>query len=228
MLVDQAEEPVTLPEDATPRVFKPEWEVDRFLWTELYETIENRIGDDLHHAVCAIEGHVATHRNNVVAVTQNHAADGATTMAVCLARQAAREGRRVILVDLHHSRPAAGNHLGVEVEQGVESLESLQMKPEEICIAAVEDGLTLVPAVSPFPADVVIRPAVCDLVHRASESYDLVILDTSVEVARLLTQQKTFGQMGLIVVRKSQAPMQLSADFVGDAGLLGVIENYAA
>ena len=107
-------------------------------------------------------------------------------MALCLAREAARQGKTVAIVDLDHEQPALLERFGIDFEQGIESLGEPDVTAESICVFAVDDGVSLFPAAEAFKPTQCAAPETLRLLHTAEAHFDLVLIDASREVADLL------------------------------------------
>ncbi len=116
----------------------------------------------------------------VMAVTSERACQGRSTVAICLARSAAKCGLRVALIDadLHH--PDLGDQLNLEVAHGWEEAIAAGLPLEEAAIHSLEDRITLLPIRDPAKALQLApdHPKVQNILKRLAESFDMVIVDS--------------------------------------------------
>ncbi|MDO4920111.1 polysaccharide biosynthesis tyrosine autokinase [Kocuria sp.] len=138
--------------------------------TALRSRLQQRHAEVLPH----VEG------SAVVAVTGSRTGDGASTVALELARSFAGLGSRVVLVDAHLSDRglttllAQGSHLGISdiVQQwGLAEQSAVQL----------QQGLTFLPAGSATtrPSDLVCSESMVTLLRDLEREFDVVILDCS-------------------------------------------------
>jgi capsular exopolysaccharide synthesis family protein len=118
----------------------------------------------------------------VLLVTSAVPGEGKTVVAVSLARLAARNGRRVIIVDADFRRPAVAHTMGIEAPVGgiVDVLEG--RLPLEQCVVADARSHTFVlpGANKPVnPSDLLTSDALERLVVTLRGRYDLVIIDSA-------------------------------------------------
>lgn len=228
----EAELPETkLPQAEEKRPFKPEWEVDRFLWPVICEDMEARLETELCNAMETIVADCQQHESNVVAITKAGDGVGSTTMTLCLAREAARQGLTVAMIDLDHAMPSLMDRLGIACEHGIESLQKASVGTENICVTAVDDGVSLLPTLEAIDVDYCGSETVQQLINEVAEHHDLVLIDASPEAVDELAKGK-FKQIGAILVAdqadneaKDIATRRYSN---GEVRTLGLIENFAA
>jgi succinoglycan biosynthesis transport protein ExoP len=146
-----------------------------------------------------------------VAVTSALPREGKTTTAICLARSAALQGFRVVIVDCDLRRASLGRLLNVQVDNGL--LEVLAGKAT-LAQALVQDSKTeahiLALSGGPLtPEDVFDSPAMDRLLSHLGGLYDLVVLDLPpvlpVADARILARRADFAVM---VARWRTTPYQ--------------------
>ena len=118
----------------------------------------------------------------VVMVTSSVPEEGKTTVAISLARQAARSGQRVILIDGDLRRPSVANTLGLgAVENGiVEAI--VGTSPFDKCI--VRDPLSdlvVLPAIKSArnAPDLLSSDAMATFISGLRAHYDLVVIDSA-------------------------------------------------
>lgn len=120
-----------------------------------------------HNAGCA-----------VLAVTGSRGGDGATTVAVELARSFAALGSRVALVDAHFSDRGATVRLAQQEQPGISDLLERRASAEQ-GVVRLGPGLTFLPAGSPTDraSDLVCSETMGDLVRELRSEFDVVVLD---------------------------------------------------
>lgn len=216
----------------SPATFKPDWEIDRFPWPAICDDIEDRVESALGRAIVSITEACELRGSNSVILTGARTGLGRTTMTLCLAREAARQGKSVAIVDLDHAEPCMLECMGIEFEQGIESLHEHGVTPEGICVTAVEEGVSLLPTAQPFSPTQCTTQATRELLRTVAQHHDLVLIDASREVADLLAELDDVPTQGMILV-SDPGTEQATHAFVDwmkqkNAWTLGVIENFAA
>jgi capsular exopolysaccharide synthesis family protein len=144
----------------------------------------------------------------VVVVTSSIPSEGKTTVAVSLARLAARSVRRVILVDADLRQPNVAKAMGISQPQpGV--VEALTGTPLQDCLCKdpMSDVLILPGRRLANPSDVLASGQMTKLIASLAESCDLLIIDSppllATNDARILAQ---FADSVLFVVRWERTP----------------------
>jgi len=139
----------------------------------------------------------------VVVVTSSVPSEGKTTVAISLARLAARSLQRVILVDADLRQPSVVKAMNVPHPKfGI--AEALTGTPLEECLFKdpLSDALILSARRLRNPSDVLASGNVANLIAKLSESCDLLVIDSSpllaTNDARILAQ---FADAVLFVVR---------------------------
>lgn len=150
-------------------------------------------------------------KGRVIAVTSALAGEGKTTTALALARTFSAAGKSVLLVDGDLRNPAMHMQLGVLPETGfVDFLRSPDTAPEHpdfyVTDPRGETNVILGALRADVPTDQLLNAAAFDdLLTRARESVDVVIIDTSpllpVVDARYVAQR---ADATLFLVRQSQ------------------------
>ena len=118
---------------------RPAWEVDRFQWPEICEQLQREWSSALTSIVKSVVRE-AWRGSNIVGVTQFARAEGATTLALCLARIAASFHIKVALVDGHAQHPDIGGSLGLRFDHGWEQIGG-GTALEEAAIRSLDDRL---------------------------------------------------------------------------------------
>ena len=162
--------------DLTGPQFRPAWEVDRFRWPEICDELQRDWAAPLTGIVRSIVRQ-AWRGGNVVSVTQFGRFEGATTLALCLARIAAAFHIRVAIVDGNAQNPDVGPLLGLQYEGGWETT-GLDRPLEEAAIGSLDDRLIVLPLGATEQPTAMDDPAArrC-LLERLANSFELVVLD---------------------------------------------------
>jgi exopolysaccharide transport family protein len=121
------------------------------------------------------------HPVKVVAITSSLPGEGKTTTSVALARVAATQGSRVIVVDCDLRRRTVNRLLGEEPTVGLLEVLSGDVALEQAIVTDKESGAYVLPLAhhAYTPKDVFGTPAMDRLLASLRANYDLVILDTA-------------------------------------------------
>lgn len=118
--------------------------------------------------------------NNCVAITSWSKGEGKSTATVNLAISFAKMGKRVLLIDTDLRRPNLHNLLKLKNETGMTdiiaqlgSFEDAVHRDVITCLDVLTSG-----AIPPNPSELLASPVFVDLIKRAKEEYDYVIMDT--------------------------------------------------
>lgn len=157
--------------------FHPSWEVDRFRWPAVCDELMQDWTASLTSIVRSLVKE-AWRGGNVVAVTQFARYEGASTLALCLARIAASFHIRVALVDGNSVNPDLGSSLGLGYEAGWEAIGE-HVALEDTAIGSLEDRLVVLPL---GPSVATAQPPSTSLRHsvlaRLASDFELVVVDT--------------------------------------------------
>lgn len=211
---------------------KSAWEVDRFLWPAICGDVEEHVEAELSATVESIRAECSQRNHHIVAIVSVAPGSGGTTATMCLAREAARQGQRVALVDLNNERPALADNLGIDCEQGIDSLQLADIDLEDICVTALEDGVTLVPLLQPVDIEYSVSPTIQALLSRVAATHDLVLIDAPKAVIDRLANESPEIGVGVILVTDAQATNETTDEHVRakseTSWNLGTIKNFAA
>ena len=156
--------------------FRPAWEVDRFQWPEICEQLQREWSSALTSIVKSVVRE-AWRGSNIVGVTQFARAEGATTLALCLARIAASFHIKVALVDGNTQHPDIGGALGLRVEHGWEPT-AAGHSLEESAIRSLEDRLVVFPLADPPTEATQDTGYLASVLERLGDNFELVVVDT--------------------------------------------------
>lgn len=153
----------------------------------------------------------AVRRGRVVAVTSAFPGDGKTTLALALARQCARSGRRTLLIDADLRRRSLDRLLAVPADQPglVQILSGECRSIDRAMLSEAASGLKILPAGgSPeSPQDLLASPKARVLLGALREVCDLVVVDLPpvLAVSDALALAPAFDE-ALLVVRWEGTP----------------------
>jgi Mrp family chromosome partitioning ATPase len=165
-------------EPLRPDVAKPVWEVDRFHWPR---TCEKLLADEFGYLSTAGDKLLAAVQDGlrVLAITGTRRGEGRSTLALCLARAAARSGIDVAVMDADFLRPQVASKLGLETAFGWQDAALGKIPLSETAIKSLADGITVMPLES---AAATRRLSLADArvtatIRAAAATFELLILD---------------------------------------------------
>jgi Mrp family chromosome partitioning ATPase len=214
-------DPAAVAQDA----FRPRLEVDQFAWP--------RVVDDLAEkatfAAAVDELVAAAVGEKVIAIVGERRHAGATTTALVAARELARRGLGVALVDANFLRPALAARLGLAVEKGWDDVLAGRAELADVLVHSLSDQLTLLPIAG---ASVFETPPVDDVQPAATIAtlrhyFDIVLLDAGALAdgpSLPKASRSACATAGACVLVRDVR--QLAGDSV-PPGTIGVIENFA-
>lgn len=117
----------------------------------------------------------------VVAITSSLPGEGKTTTSLCLARVAALQGQRVVVVDCDLRRRSVNSLLSADPKAGLLEVLSGEAELGEVLLTDEDTGAHVLPLAKGVttPRDVFGSPAMDRLLAQLRERYDLVLLDTA-------------------------------------------------
>ena len=225
--------PASLP---LPVSFAPSWEVDSFLWPEVVKRIEasqpdafQQIGRNLSLA----------NRDglNVMAITSGERGVGRSTVAMHMARCAAKFGLRVALIDGDTFCPSLINQLRLDIEHGWQDCLFENVPLHEVAVHSINDGITL------FPLTCVVSQQqvhanlhrIAKLIKRISAAFDMVFIDAnrlSLEQRDMVgVAQETIVDAAIVVVDTElsvKEKVDSAVSILQEMGLssIGLVENF--
>jgi len=134
-------------------------------------------------------------------VTSSQPSEGKSTTSSSLARDYARIGKKVLLVDADLRRPTLHKYFGITNSTGFVDV-LLGHKPLAECVVQGEvANLDLLPLgpIPPNPVEILSSNVVAEFLHHARSKYDIVILDTS-PVMGLADAPLIARQVGCVVM----------------------------
>lgn len=162
--------------------FLPMLQVDRYAWPEFCL--------DMHPIIKTQLGHLADQLNtkstsarNVIAVVGSGPKSGSTSILLGLATALKAAGQRVAIVDANINTPNLASSLGLQPEQGWETVLSGKFPIQESLIDSIEDQIALLPLCLDESQKLTfgVRPTenerMSDAITKMKEHYDLILVD---------------------------------------------------
>ena len=120
------------------------------------------------------------HPPRTILVTSAVPGEGKTSTALAIAALAAKSGQRCIIVDCDFRHPSVHGNLGYPNRKGLGDYLAGNAQLADVIELEPRYGLRFITTGTnvPNPPDMLGSPRMKELIHRLSESYDLVILDT--------------------------------------------------
>ena len=150
------------------------------------DTIDNQLGSDkseLSEAYYTIRATLDYASPDgpprTLQVTSSQPAEGKSTTAMALARDYARIGRKVLLIDADLRKPSVHRALGVKNEHGFMDVIIGHRELESVLIPSGLDGLHVLGLgpIPPNPVQVLSSSIIPDFIREYSPRYDLIIFD---------------------------------------------------
>jgi Mrp family chromosome partitioning ATPase len=173
-----AAEPSAAPAPHTVPPAAPVWEVDHFHWPR---TCEKLLADESGYLASAGNKLLAAVRDGLktLAITGSRRGEGRTTLALCLARVAARAGIQVALLDADFARPSLASKLGLDVSHGWQDAAFGTIPLSEAAVKSLAENITVLPLeiTSARRALSLADPRVTATLRAAVATFELVIVD---------------------------------------------------
>lgn len=118
----------------------------------------------------------------VIQFTSSQPAEGKTTSCVAVAQKYASVGRKVLLIDLDLRRPSIARHLGMaKPDVGVVDVLFGRVSLAQAVKPTQQANLDVLPVASipNEPVEILSSALVAEMLERARESYDIVLIDSS-------------------------------------------------
>jgi Mrp family chromosome partitioning ATPase len=210
------------------------WEVDRYLYPTITDRLLSRYeyfahaGDKLKQAAQA--------GLKVLGITGVGRDEGRSTLAICLARAAARSGLKVVLIDCDFQRPRLAQHIGLDVATGWESVALDAVALAEVAIRSLEDGVTLLPLLDEAKTNTLslTDDRVAKILAQARQNNDVVILDIGPLDAAAAHHASAATPLDAAIVvwdrrRRKLEEAEAVAKSLSAAGVeaVGIAENFA-
>jgi len=213
----------------------PLWEVDRFHWPKTCEKLLAADGYFVH----AGEKLLAAARDGlrVLAITGSRRGEGRTTLALCLARVAAKAGIQAAIMDADFARPQLASKIGLEITHGWQDAALGKIPLSEAAVKSLADNVTALPLeTSAVGARLSLAdPRVTATIRAAAATFELLILDLGPvgpgeEIAFPVGERCPLD--AAIVVRDLRFATLSESETIGralaDAGIeaVGIAENF--
>lgn len=228
--------PALTPEAETAKVCHPVWEVDKLQWPA---TCERLLTDKNCYFAQAGDKLLAAVRDGLktLAVTGSRRGEGRTTLALCLARAAAKAGIQVAIVDADFTRPQLAPRLGLEPSHGWQDAALGRIPLSEAAVKSLSENITVLP-LEPFSDGAGLSladPRVTATIRAVAATFELVILDLGPLPA---THEPLFAAGepspidAAIIVRDVRYATSVESQSLGDrlhdAGIdaVGIAENF--
>lgn len=225
--------PTSLP---LPVSFAPSWEVDSFFWPEVVKRIEVSQPDAFHQIGRNLS---LANRDGlkVMAITSGERGVGRSTVAMHMARCAAKHGLRVALVDGDTFCPSLMNQLSLDIEHGWQDCLFENVPLHEVAVHSIDDGITF------FPLTCVVSQQqvhanlhrMAKLIKRISTAFDMVFIDAnrlSLEQRDMVgVAQETIVDAAIVVVDTElsvKEKVDSAVSILQEMGLssIGLVENF--
>ena len=144
------------------------------------ERPRSRFAESLRALVAGLVGPVGGGAGRVVLVTSSVPGEGKSTTTTALARLAAAEGLKVLLIDADLRRPALAPLLGVETGTGLVEILRGEREAEAVLRVDQRSGLSFIPGSARVsqPTRLLGPAAMGILLEEARRHFDLVLVDS--------------------------------------------------
>ena len=170
--------------------------------------------------------------HNIVMLTSSQSVEGKTTTAVAIAREYARLGRKVLLIDADLRRPSVAGRFGFKRSaKGFAEVLAGEVKFEDALMDSPAPGLDVLPvgAIPPNPVEIVSSSRVDEFFDHYREVYNLIVVDCPPIIGLADAPLLSRVADGVVFVVESnrahfgQAKTALRRLRDADANLLGVV-----
>jgi len=213
------------------------WEVDRFHWPR---TCEKLVTDEAGYLSGAGDKLLAAVADGlrVLAITGSRRGEGRTTLALCLARTAAKAGIQTAVMDADFARPQLASKVALEVAYGWQDAAIGRIPLSEAAVKSLTDNITVLPLESSTATRSLSLgdPRVTAAIRTAAASFELLILDLGPVIAGQRIEFPPSEECPLdaaIVVRDLRFAGAAEGEAIGqmltEAGVwaVGIAENFA-
>ena len=216
----------------------PLWEVDRFQWPV---TVERLVSDKDGYFAQASERLLAAVRDGLrtLAISGSRRGEGRTTLALALARAAAKAGIQVAVIDADFARPQLAARIGLEIHHGWQDAATGLVPLSETAVRSLVDNVTVLPleASAARTGLALADPRVTATLRAAAATFELVIVDLGPLAASdepLFPADESCPLDAAIVVRDLRYASAAESENIGQqlmaAGIeaVGIAENFVA
>jgi Mrp family chromosome partitioning ATPase len=214
----------------------PLWEVDRFQWPT---TVERLVSDKDGYFAQASGRLLAAVRDGLrtLAVSGSRRGEGRTTLALALARCAAKAGIQVAVIDADFARPQLAARIGLEVNHGWQDAATGLVPLSEAAVRSLADNITILPleASAARTSLSLADSRVTATLRAAAATFELVIVDLgplAVGDELLFPEDEACPLDAAIVVRDLRYASAAESEDIGQrlmaAGVeaVGIAENF--
>jgi Mrp family chromosome partitioning ATPase len=214
----------------------PLWEVDRLQWPT---TVERLVADKDGYFAHASGRLLAAVRDGLrtLAISGSRRGEGRTTLALALARAAAKAGIQVAVIDADFARPQLGARVGLEIHHGWQDAATGLVPLSETAIRALADNVTVLPleATAARTGLSLADPRVTATLRAAAATFELVLVDLGPLGASdelLFPAEEACPLDAAIVVRDLRYASAAESEDIGQrliaAGIeaVGIAENF--
>ena len=221
-------------EVSTSSGIRPAWEVDAFQWPAITSDLieaQSKVFEDLVTSLDKLPGESKT-----MAVTSLRSGDGRSVMSICIARWAAQQGIKTLLVDADFSRAGLVASAGLEFGLGWQQMVTEAVPIAEFLVASENVPLTIM-CLQPSSITSQNRSRVSkifiDNLRFLKPNFDLIVVDSGItrELEWLFEGAQHPADLGVFVcnLRRSEASdVQEARRHLDAAGFqhLGLAENF--
>ena len=221
-------------EVSTSSGIRPAWEVDAFQWPAITSDLieaQSKVFEELVTSLDKLPGESKT-----MAVTSLRSGDGRSVMSICIARWAAQQGIKTLLVDADFSRAGLVASAGLEFGLGWQQMVTESVPIAEFLVASENVPLTIM-CLQPSSITSQNRSRVSkifiDNLRFLNPNFDLIVVDSGItrELEWLFEGAQHPADLGVFVcnLRRSEASDVLEARRHLDAAgfqHLGLAENF--
>ncbi len=214
----------------------PLWEVDRFQWPV---TVERLVSDKEGYFAQASGRLLAAIRDGLrtLAISGSRRGEGRTTLALALARTAAKAGIQVAVIDADFARPQLAARIGLEIHHGWQDAATGLVPLSETAVRSLADNVTVLPLEGSAARTglSLADPRVTATLRAAAATFELVIVDLGPLAASdepLFPAEEACPLDAAIVVRDLRYASASESEDVGQrlmaAGIeaVGIAENF--
>lgn len=168
-----------------------------------------------------------------VLFTSSLPGEGKSSSAINLAHVVAQAGNRVLLIDADLRRPSVAKYLGLESGAGLTTVLSGRADLEDVTQPLEMDGLEVLTSgqIPPNPSELLGSENMKDLLKKAHETYDFIVIDTAplLAVTDAVVLSRHVGGTVVVAqserVRRPQLEQSIQKLDAVESRLLGVVLN---
>ena len=214
----------------------PLWEVDELQWPT---TVERLVSDKTGYFAHASGRLLAAVRDGLrtLAISGSRRGEGRTTLALALARAAAKAGIQVAVIDADFARPQLAARIGLEIHHGWQDAATGLVPLSETAIRSLADNVTVLPleASAARTGLTLADPRVTATLRAAAATFELVIVDLGplgISDELLFPAEEACPLDAAIVVRDLRYASAAESEDIGQrlvaAGIeaVGIAENF--